>query len=446
VEYTKKFLYQSNQWYNDGLRRANIRDLSGAVTSLKKSLQFNRDNIAARNLLGLVYFGQGEVAEALVEWIISKNIKFHENIADYYIKKVQETPSELEVMNQAIKKYNQCLTYCQQDGEDLAVIQLKKVVASHPTFLKAYQLLALLYLKTEQYAKARQVLRRAHKLDATNEITIRYMHELTKLHNKKTAKAKEEKDQTVTYNLGNETIIQPVSASLKDNAATITIMNIVIGILMGAAIVWFLIVPAINHSKSTKTNKDVVAYSDQIAAKESEISALQKQVEDYQAKEKELEAEKQKAANTQSSYEALIDVIDHYNQNNYSTTNLIDELLALSTDSLGEVGKAQYDEMTSEIFPKQCDKLYRSARRSYRVENYGTAIESLEKVMKMNESYEDGKALLLLADSYAGNGDTEKATEKYNRVIELFPDSDVAQKATEALNGTNDDGDNNSQQ
>ena len=53
---------------------------------------------------------------------------------------------------------------------------------------------------------------------------------------------------------------------------------------------------------------------------------------------------------------------------------------------------------------------------------------------------------MLLADSYAGNGDTEKATEKYNRVIELFPDSNVAQKATEALNGTNDDGDNNSQQ
>lgn len=128
MEYTKKFLYQSNQWYNDGLRRANIRDLSGAIISLKKSLQFNRDNIAARNLLGLMYFGQGEVGEALVEWIISKNIKSHENIADYYIKKVQETPSELETMNQAIKKYNQCLTYCQQDGEDLAVIQLKKVV------------------------------------------------------------------------------------------------------------------------------------------------------------------------------------------------------------------------------------------------------------------------------------------------------------------------------
>lgn len=449
MEYTKKFLYQSNQWYNDGLRRANIRDLSGAIVSLKKSLQFNRDNIAARNLLGLVYFGQGEVAEALVEWIISKNIKSHENIADYYIKKVQETPSELEVMNQAIKKYNQCLTYCQQDGEDLAVIQLKKVIVSHPTFLKAYQLLALLYLKTEQYAKARQVLRRAHKLDATNEITIRYMHELTKLHNKKTAKQKEDKDQSITYNLGNETIIQPVSASLKDNATTITIVNIIVGMLIGAAIIWFLVLPAINHNKAAKTNQDVVAYSDQIAAKESEISTLKKQVKDFEEKEKELEAEKQKAVQTQSSYEALIGVIDHYHQNSqnkYNTSDLIDELLALSTDSLGEVGKARYEEMKEDVFPKQCQKLYRSARQSFRVENYGTAIEGLEKVIQMDESYEEGKALLMLADSYAGNGETEKATEKYNRVIELFPDSDVSQKATEALNAPKDGEGSNTQQ
>ena len=127
VDYTKKFIYLSNQWYNDGLKKANIRDLSGAITSLKKSLQFNRDNIAARNLLGLVYYGRGEVAEALVEWIISKNIKSHGNIANYYIKKVQESKTELETIDQAVKKFNQCLVYCQQNGEDLAAIQLKKV-------------------------------------------------------------------------------------------------------------------------------------------------------------------------------------------------------------------------------------------------------------------------------------------------------------------------------
>ena len=36
MDYTTKLAYQSNYWYNDGLKRANIRDLTGAITSLKK--------------------------------------------------------------------------------------------------------------------------------------------------------------------------------------------------------------------------------------------------------------------------------------------------------------------------------------------------------------------------------------------------------------------------
>ena len=75
MDYTKKIMYQSNSWYNDGLRKAQVRDMSGAIVSLQQSLQYNRENIAARNLLGLVYYGIGEVSEALVEWIISKNLK-----------------------------------------------------------------------------------------------------------------------------------------------------------------------------------------------------------------------------------------------------------------------------------------------------------------------------------------------------------------------------------
>ena len=73
MDYATKLVYQSNYWYNDGLKKANIRDLSGAIVSLRRSLQYNRSNIAARNLLGLVYYGRGDVAEALVEWILSKN-------------------------------------------------------------------------------------------------------------------------------------------------------------------------------------------------------------------------------------------------------------------------------------------------------------------------------------------------------------------------------------
>ena len=73
MDYTTKLAYQSNYWYNDGLNKANIRDLTGAITSLKKSLQYNRDNIASRNLLGLVYYGRGDVVEALATTDVTRS-------------------------------------------------------------------------------------------------------------------------------------------------------------------------------------------------------------------------------------------------------------------------------------------------------------------------------------------------------------------------------------
>ena len=39
MDYTMKLAYQSNYWYNDGLKKAQIYDLTGAITSLRKSLQ-----------------------------------------------------------------------------------------------------------------------------------------------------------------------------------------------------------------------------------------------------------------------------------------------------------------------------------------------------------------------------------------------------------------------
>ena len=61
----KKVDYLSRQYYNRGLEKASVRDLSGAIDCLKQSLIYNKHNIQARNLLGLVYFETGEVVAAL---------------------------------------------------------------------------------------------------------------------------------------------------------------------------------------------------------------------------------------------------------------------------------------------------------------------------------------------------------------------------------------------
>ena len=132
MDYTVKLAYQSNYWYNDGLAKAQVRDMSGAITSLKKSLQYNRANLAARNLLGLVYYGRGDVIEALVEWILSKNFQPKDNIASYFISKVQETPGELEEINQAVKQLRSKSGICKTGWRRSCDYPVKKSSSSTP--------------------------------------------------------------------------------------------------------------------------------------------------------------------------------------------------------------------------------------------------------------------------------------------------------------------------
>ena len=70
-------------------------------------------------------------------------------------------------------------------------------------------------------------------------------------------------------NLGNETIIQP-AATLRDNAAVMTIVNILIGMVVGAAVVWFLITPAVSQNRSSTKNRSVISLSEQIASQKTQ--------------------------------------------------------------------------------------------------------------------------------------------------------------------------------
>lgn len=437
MDYRKKIVYQSNYWYNDGLRKAQIRDMSGAIVSLRSSLQFNRENIAARNLLGLVYYGIGEVPEALVEWIISKNLRPRDNIANYYIETVQSSAKELETVNLAIKKYNQCLAYCKQNGEDLAVIQLKQVVASHPTFLKAHQLLALLYLHTGQYTRARQMVRQARKLDTGNETTLRYMHELTHQRGKKKRRSVKRKEDAVEYNRGNETIIQPKHSRIKEMANHLAVANIFIGAAIGAAIIWFLVAPAVNQSSSDRLNSQMRDYSDQIQSLEAQVSAQTRTLDDYRSAGEALEAN----ASAADSYENLMTVSDQYDSGEYNAASMADSLLQISRDTLGENGQKLYDELSGELFPSACETYFASGTEASESGDYKTAVDALGKVVKMDAGYNDGQALYELARAYRNNGDNENAAAYFQRVVDEYGDSKYAADAQtnlDEINGAQD--------
>ena len=129
MDYVRKTRVIANSYYNMGLERARLRDLSGAAECLKKSLHFNKYQTDARNLLGLIYYEVGEVGDALVQWVISMNLQPQENRADYYLGEIQRKKGSLDTERHMIRRFNQALVYAQNGSEDLAILQLVKVEA-----------------------------------------------------------------------------------------------------------------------------------------------------------------------------------------------------------------------------------------------------------------------------------------------------------------------------
>ena len=278
VKVYKKIVMTSNYYYNQGLERSNVRDLSGAIESLKKSLRFDKTNIQARNLLGLVLFETGEAVSAMGEWVISKSLQPKDNDAGRYLDAVQKNPAQLETVNQTIKKYNQALLYCKQNSRDLAIIQLKKVLSLNPKLVSGHQLLALLYIQEGRYDLAKKSLRNAGKIDANNTVTLRYLKEANAALREQNPSKKQKNDELISYQSGNETIIQP--KYLKDNSAVGTIINMVIGIAIGIAITCFLVVPGVRRTVMNNTKAEVLDANNTISSKNQTITSLQSHIPD----------------------------------------------------------------------------------------------------------------------------------------------------------------------
>ena len=172
----KKIIRLSNSYYNAGLEKARLRDLTGAAQMLGFCLKLNKKHTEARNLLGLIYYETGEVTEALCQWVISKNLKMSDNPADKWLSALRDDKNHLDDMNQAVKKYNQALVNTKSGGSDLAVVSLKRLVRQYPNFIRAHQLLALIYIHEHSYSKAGKVLRAALKVDAGNPLCLKYQN------------------------------------------------------------------------------------------------------------------------------------------------------------------------------------------------------------------------------------------------------------------------------
>ena len=441
----KRIIRISNLLYNEGLEKATVRDLSGAIDCLKRSLKFNKENIGARNLLGLVYFETGEVVSALSEWVISKNMNVPGNAADLYISKLQANKNKLDTINQTIRKYNQALLYCRQDNEDMAVIQLRKVLSQNTKLIKAYHLLALLYLKKQEYEKTRKLLKKAARIDNTNTTTLRYLQEVeaatgisTNLdvrNKRKYAKEKVNKlTGTMTYMSGNEMIIQPTT--FRDSSAVATFINIFLGLVVGAAIVYFLIVPGTRQKIYEDANLQVTDANSKVAAEAARVQALEKEIEGYKTQIEEADKAVTEADSKAGSYDSLLKAIDFYLDDNQS--GAAEALGGIDESTLTGIGKDVYDQVKEEISDYLYTNYYNTAELAYSVQNYADAIENYKKALEVKP--DDYNAMYYLGFAYFNSNDKTNADKIFKEIIQKHPAEAAANNLSQYISNASSSG------
>ena len=444
----------SNIFYNEGLEKAKVRDLSGAVASLRQCLKLNKNHVDARNLLGLVYFEMGESILALNEWVISKNLRSKKNLAGEYLKLIQNNPGKLDALNATIKKYNQALTYCYQDSTDMAVIQLKKVLSMNSKYVQAHLLLALLYVHYEDWPKAKKELERVLRIDTNNTQALRYLQEIAKMtgesednsksSNKSNSKAKAVttnnniiSDDSYQYQSGNETIIQPLNYSEKRSFQSV--WNIVIGIIVGFAVAWFLVLPARIQTEKATINEELRKVSEQLDVKTATINELESKVKTLEEETSNLQGQLEGfvgSGGTLEDVNNLLQAARTYIETPDESVKVGEYLEKINPESITEESSESFTSLYSlllrEVGEDIGKKYYKEGMDKYQSGDYEAAIEALTRAVAYDANNQD--AYYNLGNSYRKLEKTGEAIEVYQKIIELFPSTSMANRAQSYIN------------
>lgn len=452
-DYLKKAFNTSNYLYNIALDKAKVRDLSGATEVLERALQYNKRNTDARNLLGLIYYEKEEVVEALSHWVISANYDDFKNPAERYIKEIQSSAAKLDEANQVAKRYNQALYYLQQGSKDLALIQLKRILGSHTHFIKGYLLLALLYMDNGNFDKAKKAIKRVMRVDKNNTLAIKYLYEMGEspknimAYRDEAGNLRPIDDDSDEYDEPEEEddyderapsigaiVEQQLEAAASDgslkignykevNAAKYTLVYVIVGLVLGVAVTYFLFTPSKINSVVDEYKDIKLTYSDELAKKNVTIADLQSKVDDLSEENETLKAANEAASTDDSvtvAYENLLAANNYYLAND--KVNAVGMLVGIdSSVYTSETTQNMYSTIMANCASEGAASFYETGKASYDAGKYTEAIDSLSKAYNLNG--EEADYLYYLAMAYQSNGDSEKAKELFVAFKDKYPNN-----------------------
>ena len=298
-------------------------------------------------------------------------------------------------------------------------------------FVQARQLLALLYMNSQEWEKAKKELEKAHSIDANNTMTLRYLKEVDEMMPAEEEHARKRKE-AIVYQSGNDTVIQPLGK--KDRSWLQTLVNMLIGVVIGVGIAWFLVLPARIQQAQEEVNARYKAVSEQLDAKNVQVNELTTQINEL-TQEKDslsssLSAAQADRVQIQANTELIEAVLMHMNGTGDEMA-VADALEKIDREYMQneatESFKALYDALKGSVGKVVARKSYDAGYAAFRAEEYDTAITNLERAYAYDPT--NGEALYNLGNSYNKLGDLDKAVEIYEQVIALFPGTQKARKS-----------------
>lgn len=430
-EYIKKACNTADYYYNIGLSKASVRDLYGAKEFLEKALFYNKYHIDARNLLGLVNFETGEVVEALKQWVISINYDNTNNPAQRYLNEIQDA-NYLETVKQMVKKYNLALQYAQQGSEDLALIQVKKVLSLTPNFINAQLLLALLNMHSGKLEEAKETLEYVLKIDSFNPLAVRYYQELT---DETPSLVKDGAEVASSVQIDEKKVkIPDLSRYMEPSKGNSNmVISLIIGIVIGIVAMWVLIMPNQKFNVSSDYKALQVEYKDTVAAKDATITQLEDDKASLEKENKTLSDRLEVYAGKDGEdgmYDAILKATSKYAAGD--TVGAAKALLDVDEARLeSATAKDMYQSMKSNTFEAASNSLYREGYSNYNSYRYEDAKKLFKDSYELNKN--NSNSLYFLGRCYDRLGDTKKAISTYKKVLEKFPDGSRANDAKKKL-------------
>ena len=430
MDYVRRNQQIANSYYNLGLEKAQIRDLSGAAECLKKSIRFYKYQTDARNLLGLIYYEMGEVADAIVQWVISLNLQPENNRCDYYLDEIQRKPGRLEAVSQNVKKFTQALVYAQREAYDLAILQLASVVEENDHYVKAQLLLALLYLSQENYTRAGKALHKVLQIDRSNRKALWYMS-IVKENTGRAEIERQRMDNAFSHTkLEDDNIILP--PTYKESTGGQMVLHILIGVVLGVAVFTTLVMPSIQEKLNSEHNQEMLKYSEQLSQSNIRIDELESRVTQAEGARENAEASLESVVSdsggTISQYASLARILQAYRDDDFRSAARIYAGMdpSLITDPnlqpiLEEV-QADMAEDGYQVLDQLGDEAVGSG-------DYAGAIVYYDASLRLNG--DNPGVLYDKAAALKAQGQDEEAGALFGQIIDDYPDTDYATMSRE---------------